>query len=447
MESGVHSSLHENCHHQITFAKFNLKIYYPPPYEREVWHYQKANSENIRKAINEFPWERRFSNSDDDEKVYLFNKTIKNIVYNYIPHETIICNDRDPPWINKNIKKFINDKNHAYKCYRQNENNSLTFQNFQFLQSKLNSLIEESKHKYHARLSKKLSDPATSPKSYWSILKTFLNNKKIPCIPPLLHENKFIIDFRSKAEIFNTFFAKQCSLINTSSVLPTTLIMKTRGSLSTIRFTSDDILKIIRNLDPNKAHGHDMISIRMVKLCDASLCKPLELIFKSCLESGKFPLEWKKANVVPAHKKGDKQLLKNYRPISLLPIDGKIFERILYNNMFEFFTKNHLISHSQSGFKSGDSCINQLLSITHEIYKSFDDGLDVRGVFLDISKAFDKVWHKGLLYQRYYIGFPGYLTVLLASDFYYIFLCCGIALKIELSCKFPAEFCNLRKKK
>ena len=104
--------------------------------------------------------------------------TIRNIVSNYSPHETIICNDRDPSWINKNIKKVIIDKNHAYKCYRQNENNSLTFQNFQFLQSKLNSLIEESKHKYHARLSKKLSDPATSPKSYWSILKTFLNNKK-----------------------------------------------------------------------------------------------------------------------------------------------------------------------------------------------------------------------------------------------------------------------------
>ena len=137
---------------------------------------------------------------------------------------------------------------------------------------------------------------------------------------------------------------------------------------STIRFTGDDILKIIKNFDPNKAHGHDMICIRMVKLCDASLCKPLEFIFKSCLESGKFPLEWKKANVVPAHKKEDKQILENYHPISLLPITGKIFERILYNNIFEFFTKNDLISHNQSGFKPGDSCINQLLSITHEIY-------------------------------------------------------------------------------
>ena len=96
MESGVHSSLHKNYHHQLTCAKFNLKIYHPPPYE-QVWYYQKANIENIREAIGEFPWERHFANSDVNRKVYLFNKTIKNIICNYIPHETIICNDRDPP--------------------------------------------------------------------------------------------------------------------------------------------------------------------------------------------------------------------------------------------------------------------------------------------------------------------------------------------------------------
>ena len=129
----------------------------------------------------------------------------------------------------------------------------------------------------------------------------------------------------------------------------------------------------------------------MIKICDATICKPSELIFRSCLENGKFPTEWKKANVVPAHKKGDKQNLKNYRPISLFPVSGKIFEGILYNNMYEFFTENNLISSNQSGFKPVDSRVNQFLCITHELYKSFDDGLEVRVIFLDISKAFDKV--------------------------------------------------------
>ena len=112
----------------------------------------------------------------------------------------------------------------------------------------------------------------------------------------------------------------------------------------------------------------------MIKICDASICKPLELIFRSSLENEEFLTEWKKANAAPAHKKGDKQNLKNYRPVSLLPVAGKIFERILHNNMYELFTENNLISPNQSGFKPGDSCINQLLSIIHKIYKSFDHG-------------------------------------------------------------------------
>ena len=224
-------------------------------------------------------------------------------------------------------------------------------------------------------------DPQTSPKSYWSILKTFLNNKRTPYIPPLLHQDKFIIDFKDKAEMFNNFFADQCSILRNKSELPATLSKKTSESLTTIDFSNNDILKIIRNSVPNKAHGHDMISIRMVEICNYSICKSLKLIFQSCLESGKFPSEWKKANVVPIHKKGDKQILKNYRPISLLPITGKILERLLYDTMFEFFTKNNLISDDQSGFKPGDSCVNQLLSITREIYQSFDDNLEVRAVF------------------------------------------------------------------
>ena len=107
----------------------------------------------------------------------------------------------------------------------------------------------------------------------------------------------------------------------------------------------------------------------------------------------------KKLTLYPYIRKettGQKKL-KNYGPISLLPICSKILELLICNKMFTFFTENNLISPNQSGFRPGDSCVNQLLAITHEIYKSFDEGFEVRGVFLDISKAFDKVWHEGLL--------------------------------------------------
>ena len=169
-------------------------------------------------------------------------------------------------------------------------------------------------------MSSRLPDPLTSPKTYWSILKTFLNNKKIPCIPPLFHENKFITDFKEKAELFNHFFVNQYSLWSNNSVLPTNLPQLTSKCLDSTHFLSSDIVKIISSLDPNKTHGHNMLSIRMIKLCGNSIGKPLSIILKGCLSQGKFPHEWKKANVVPVHKKGNKQSLENYRSISLLRI-------------------------------------------------------------------------------------------------------------------------------
>ena len=147
----------------------------------------------------------------------------------------------------------------------------------------------------------------------------------------------------------------------------------------------------------------------MLNTCSESTLKPLKLMFKSCIESGRFPIEWKKANFVSVDIKNDKQLKENYRPILLLHICAKILERLIFNKMFEFFIDNELISSNESGFEPGDSCINQLLCITHDIYKSFDDGLEARAVFLDISKAFDKVWYEGLLYKLKQNGILGNL--------------------------------------
>ena len=88
VESGVQSSLHQNCHHQIVFPRFNLKVVFPPPYECEVWHFKKANTDHIRKAINGFQWEKSFQNMNVNDMVDLFNRTIKNTLRNFIPHET-----------------------------------------------------------------------------------------------------------------------------------------------------------------------------------------------------------------------------------------------------------------------------------------------------------------------------------------------------------------------
>ena len=116
-------------------------------------------------------------------------------------------------------------------------------------------------------------------------------------------------------------------------------------------------------------------------------------------------------------KKNDKRLVNNYRPISLLPIFGKIFEKIIFNRVYNFLLNENLLNPNQSAFRPSDSCINQLIATTHEIFEAFDCNppLEVRSVFLDISKAFDKVWHEGLLFKIKSMGISGELYNLLEN--------------------------------
>ena len=132
-------------------------------------------------------------------------------------------------------------------------------------------------------------------------------------------DDKFPTDIKTKTCIFNKFFAEQYTPLKNDSVLPVNQIFLTQSRLSSLDFNEDEILKIIRALNIYKAHGYDDISIRMIKICDKSLTKPLIILFKNSTKSSYYPDIWKRSNIIPVHKKNDKQLVNNYRPISLLP--------------------------------------------------------------------------------------------------------------------------------
>ena len=224
-------------------------------------------------------------------------------------------------------------------------------------------------------------------------------SKKIPAIPPLFVDGSFISDYCKKTHLFNNFFVSICTPIKNNGALPP-ILYKTNTRVNSFRVTNKDTLSIINSLQSSKSRGYDNISIKMIKICSEPVIIPLRITFQESLKKEIFPEIWKEANVVPIHKKEDNTLIKNYRPISLLPIFGKIFERVIYDSLFNNFPSNKLFAPSQSGFLPGDSCIAQLPPIIHEIQTAFDNNptLDQRGVFLDISKAFDKVWHTGLVF-------------------------------------------------
>ena len=150
------------------------------------------------------------------------------------------------------------------------------------------------KFEYHDRLAEKLNNPKTAAKTYWSILKTFVNGSKIPLMLPILVGNRLATDFLAKANLFNDFFNKQCSTIVNNSSLTTNQTFETENRLSTFDFSIGDVIKIIKALDPNKAHGHDGISIPMIKLCAFSISKPLDILFKNCLGNIVSPMNEKR---------------------------------------------------------------------------------------------------------------------------------------------------------
>ena len=172
LNSGVHSSLHPNCHHQIIFTKINLKIEFHSPYKRLVWDYKNGNIDYINQSINIFN---------------IFKKFIRNKVKFY--------NDSDPPWITDKIKRLITLKNQMFKIYLRNGKKSDEYELLQSSTQQLESLIQESRTNYFNHLSAKLSDPKSSSKAYWKILKPFVNGKKIPSIPPILFNGESVSNF------------------------------------------------------------------------------------------------------------------------------------------------------------------------------------------------------------------------------------------------------------
>ena len=188
----------------------------------------------------------------------------------------------------------------------------------------------------------------------------------------------------------------------------------TNEKIERIPIENNDIISLIRKLNPTKANGSDGISGQMLLLCDDFVILPLRIIFCNILSTAIYPDIWKLANVTPIFKKGDKQLIQNYRLISLLPICGKIFEKIVFNNLYKHLTTHHLISKKQSGFRPGDSTTTQLIDLVNDIHRGSDStkSLEVRAIFLDFSKAFDKVWHVGLIFKMRQNGVSGRLLKL-----------------------------------
>lgn len=237
---------------------------------------------------------------------------------------------------------------------------------------------------------------------YWKTVKFLVkensSSNSISTLKDPDNPNIYHTSDEEKANVLNTFFSS-ISTIDDSNVQLPNFSSKTHSTINNFRISENEVSEVLSNLQTNKATGPDEISQKLLKETSNTLCNPLCTIFNRSIQEGKFPALWKLANVMPLFKKGDKQQVSNYRPISLISCVGKVLERIVFKHLYNFLHSNNLIYKNQSGFLPGHSTVYQLIDIYNQICKSFDDRCSTCMVFCDISKAFDRVWHKGLLFK------------------------------------------------
>ena len=201
----------------------------------------------------------------------------------------------------------------------------------------------------------------------------------------------------------NDFFVEQTILDESNATLPPN-IDPPENKFNSISTSPHEVESILKSLQLGKASGPDEISNHILKKLATPLSGPLSNLSNFSLATGKVPLLWKEANVTPIFKKDDPSVVSNYRPISLLSAVGKVLEKVVHKHLFNYIRDHEILSALQSGFIPGDSTVNQLVDIYNTFCKSLDQGKEVRAVFCDISKAFDRVWHRGLLFKPESIG-------------------------------------------
>jgi hypothetical protein len=171
--------------------------------------------------------------------------------------------------------------------------------------------------------------------------------------------------------------------------------------------TVSEIVNIIQILDLKQTSAPDKISHKVLQIAPEKIVEPLQIIFSKPLRQGKYLSRWTIAHVIAIIKKGDASLLSNYRPISLIGCIDKIMERVVYKNVYDYLVRNKLIYEYQSGFPPKHSTIHQLLELYNSILNSLEKKEFNCFLLCDFSKAFDKVWHRGLIHKINYYSIKG----------------------------------------
>ena len=377
--------------------------------KRTVYNYSMLNEERYLEELRAVDWQSITNCETVDMAADFFTNNLTAVAIRCMPSKKVTDRSNDKPWITDEIKRLILKKECIHRLAKAIDT-AWCWRLFKQYRNNLTDKIRRRKEEYLNEIESRInSDESYGSKCWWKLVNQFTIKKgfSTPDIPPIQYDNKVCYLPEEKAEAFNEHFIRNSTITGNEDELPVLDIVE--NSIPELIITEEMVTDVIKSLNPNKAVGPDFVHNKMLIKAVSVISGPLAVLFNRSLDEHKFPTSWKIANVTPIFKKGEKDKCGNYRPVSLLSCVSKVMEKCVQIHVFDYLKSYNLLTSNQSGFIPGDSTVMQLLVMYDDFCKAIDNKVTSQSVFFDISKAFDRVWHRGLIYKLQCIGVRGTL--------------------------------------
>ena len=374
------------------------------PFHRMAYDYSRADWDGLRDHLRDVPWEDVFEFSAS-AAASEFCEWVQVGIDVYISHRKYQDKPHSSPWFSAACASATVHRNHFFRLYKQDKSSKSKVK-FRQASNRCKRVPEAAKLAYATKTKESTTSQKLGSRDFWQIANSVLNKGK-SAIPPLFNRPEVLSSASDKAKLFAKNFSKNSNLDDSGISLPV-FPSRTNLKLHTFSITPKMVKEVITNLDSSKASGPDCIPVVVLKNCEAELSYILAKLFNTCLKESCFPDCWKVSSVVPVFKNvGERSTAKNYRPVSLLSVVSKVFEKLVNNRIVDHLEKCGLFSDFQYGFRSSRSTAALLTVVSDRIARAFNRSGATQAVALDISKAFDRVWHAGLLHKLKSYGISG----------------------------------------